>query len=156
MKIIDPIEHIRSHPDMYLWGGSASPSDLASRLTADALLLGASRTLVVHTDQWWAVAADVDWLAGAVVSADALFGRIVPFPQAGVNSMRSEVLLTAFADDVVTWSEGDRPRRVKGAEADWTVVHAKIADASWRRVIAFRLQPTGAGAPSSRAVASSK
>ena len=79
MKIIDPIEHIRSHPDMYLWGGSASPSDLASRLTADALLLGASRTLVVHTDQWWAVAADVDWLAGAVVSADALFGRICTF-----------------------------------------------------------------------------
>jgi len=30
-----------------------------------------------------------------------LFTQVVPFPEAGVNSMRTEVLLTAFAQDVI-------------------------------------------------------
>lgn len=158
MRTLDPIAHIRSHPGMYLPGGVASPADLASRLSADALLLGASRTLVVHDGEWWAVAADADWFSPAPIPADELFRRIVPFPEAGVNSMRSEVLLTAFADDVLTWGEDDAPHRVKGAADDWQRVRTRFPDGNWKRVVVFKLELVKPVAPDPgpHAVASSK
>src|SRR5215471_347957 len=47
---------------------------------------------------------------------EAAFSRIVPFPEAGPNSHRAEVLLSAFADAVVTLG-ADGVRRA--IAADW-------------------------------------
>jgi hypothetical protein len=141
---------------MFIPGGIPSPSDLASKIAADALILRASRTLAVHADPWWAVAADVDWLAAAPVPVDELFRRIVPFPEAGVNSMRSEILLTAFADDVLTWNGNDQPYRLKGVADDWHAIRNKLADATWKRVIAFRLVSANLDATSPASVTSSR
>jgi hypothetical protein len=116
LKTINAIDHIRTHREMYFPDGKVSPRTLARRLVDDALILGATRCGCLNRDDWWLVWADKDWLD---VSPDggllALFSKIVPLPEAGVNAMRSEILLTAFADDVLV-SEGH----------DLTVVHTRV------------------------------
>jgi hypothetical protein len=107
----------------------------------DLILLGA---LPAHVDQiegWWVVSADEDWLAADGVFSTRPFFNIVAFPAAGDNSHRAEVLLTAFADAVVTcgvegcaWIVGDAdhwplPDRLK----------VEISTVGRRRLIAFRI-----------------
>jgi len=139
VRTIDPVEHIRSHPDLYLPGGRADPALLASRLAGDALMLGAERVEVSHDGCWWWVAADRDWMGtNAAVTAREAFERIVPFPEAGVNSMRSEVLLTAFAERVVTVAVGAR-ECIKGNVADADQIWRVLPTAEWARLVAFRL-----------------
>jgi hypothetical protein len=139
MPTPDPLAHVRANPDLYLPGGRAEPSDFATRLAGDALTLGANRTLAVRHGDWWAVAADIDWLTAAPVAIHDLFARIVPFPQSGPNAMRSEVLLGAYADHVITWS-GPTSTLVKGSAADIHPLRTSFDDPSWRRVIAFRIE----------------
>lgn len=140
MKTLDPLDHIRAHPEMYLPGGQPDPSDFASRLAGDAMTLGASRTLAIHSGAWWAVAADVDWLASHSLPIHDLFRQTVPFPESGPNSMRSEVLLGAFAQDIVTWS-GGTPEVLKGRmPIEWPLIQVQH-DPAYRRVVAFQLEP---------------
>src|SRR5690348_11695923 len=108
MRTIDPLEHIRANREMYLPGGRCDPAYLATRVAEDALTSGAKRVEILHWQDWWVVAADSDWMARCC-SGDVreLFDRVVPFPESGVNSMRSEVLLSAFADEVVTGGPGE-------------------------------------------------
>ena len=138
LKTINPLEHIRAHPELYFSTGHPDPSELATRLAADALSLNASRTIAIHQGPIWAVAADVDWLASAPVPIQSLFERIVPFPQSGVNSMRSEVLIAAFAQYVETWC-GEEHHLLKGAQRD-TLKISSLLPGEWKRVIIFSLE----------------
>lgn len=107
--IDDAVGHIRGHPGMYLPDGWASPACyLARQLACDAHVLGAACVQSSRSADWWWVAADRDWIADAPFGIHELFTRIVAFPRAGVNSMRSDVLLTAFAEQVVTVAKGGR------------------------------------------------
>lgn len=141
MRTLDPLDHIRRNPGMYLPGGNVDPSHLASRLSYDALTLGATRTLVVHRDAWWTVAADRDWLADGSRVLEDLFQNVVPFPEAGVNAMRSEVLLGAFADEILTWDR-QIAMVLKGVVPNPPAVQSLLGDTDqWARTIAFRLEP---------------
>lgn len=126
---------------MYLAGGTVDPTDLASRLAGDALTLGATRTLVIHQQTWFAVAADLDWLAGATIEEP--FRRVLPLTKAGINSFRSEILLTAFADDVVTWDGGPMVP-IKGTPTGLSPIRSSLSNSGWHRVVAFRLAPAQA------------
>lgn len=119
---------------MYLPGGQVDPADMASRLAGDALTLGATRTLVIHQQTWFAVAADADWLDGSL----DVFRRVAPFVKAGVNSFRSEILLSAFADDVVTW-DGGPMAVIKGDSTGLSPIRSSLSGSGWQRVVAFRL-----------------
>jgi hypothetical protein len=140
---IAPIDHVRAHPEMYLMSDRPDGASLAARLAGDALLLGAGKTLVVHDDRWWAVAADVDWLSTSAsgLPLAELFARIIPLPEAGVNSMRSEVLIGAFAEQIVTWGENDPKRVMKGSEVESGRLASSVADSIWKRVVAFAVEP---------------
>lgn len=150
MPLPDPLTHVRSHPEMYLPAGRLEPSDFAARIAADALACGAGRTLAVHHDTWWAVAADIDWLAGGAPAVADLFRRVIPLPQAGPNSMRGEILLGAFADDVITW-DSQRADRIQGTQRESESLRSLLNDRTWRRVIAFRFEPARLGRGSATA-----
>src|SRR5687767_46875 len=98
---LDPLKHIRSHPKMYLPGGILDPMWLATRVSGDALLLGAVNAGSTRCGDWWVAWADHDWLQRDGQEIRELFDRILPFREAGVNAMRGEILLTAFAKDIV-------------------------------------------------------
>ena len=106
----DPIELIRSRPAMFLRGGFHAAT-MAGQLAGDALLTGAGQVIITRFDAWHIVSADMDWLSAqpsCSLSPQQAFFHIVVFPEAGPNSMRSEVLLTAFASKVISASLRDR------------------------------------------------
>lgn len=121
---------------MYVRSDPVSGAELARNLVGDALILTHGRVTAFQEKSWWIVACDVDWMSRvAGVTVEDLFSRIIPFPQAGANSMHSEVLLTAFADDVVTWNHRGR-RIVKG---DVPAGDPIRISPQWSRVVAFRM-----------------
>jgi hypothetical protein len=139
IRTVEPLAHVRSHPEMYLPDGEADPFKVAARLEADAVASGAKRTFTAHRDGRWIVAADTDWLAAAGVAPRELFRRLVPSPRGGRNTFRSEVLLGAFADAVVTWS-GENVEPIQGDHATLLDLRDELPGA-WQRAIAFRLAP---------------
>jgi hypothetical protein len=82
----------------------------------------------------------VDWLGTHPDYApEALFFHIVALPEAGPNSMRAEILLTAFAQKVVTVGTNGR-LIIKGEIAPTAEVWRLIESCSgWKRAIAFCL-----------------
>jgi hypothetical protein len=139
MKTLDPIAQIQANPQMYLRGGQVDAVDLARQLAGDAIYLGAKRVQIMEVNDWLLVAADVDWMnKNAQTGVNDLFNRIIPFPQAGVNSMRSEVLVSAFADDVFT-ADANGHEIVKGQAPKDTEVYRAAKEENWARVVAFRI-----------------
>ena len=135
----DPLAVIRKRPGMYVRSNPVSGAELATNLVGDALLTG-GRVTAFQDGAWWVVACDADWMTGEPgLSVDALFSRIVPFPQAGPNSMHNEVLLAAFAHDIVVQG-GDSCAVIKGNVPPASEVWAAIkSNQEWKRVVAFRL-----------------
>ena len=101
LQKLDAMEHIRSNPEMYTGNVTPNPATIAQ----DAITLGAADTRVFRLDDWWIIAADTDWLnASCKHSASPVeaFNRVLAFPEYGVNSIRHEILATAFATTVIS------------------------------------------------------
>jgi len=84
----------------------------------------------------------MDWLGTHPDYApEAFFFRIVAFPEAGRNSMRAEILLTAFAQQVVTVSANNQSiikGNVSQADDIWRLIASRP---DWKRTVAFRFAP---------------
>jgi hypothetical protein len=141
IKVIDdPIAVLRRRPSMYAGEKPRGPR-FAGRLMHDLILLGALPARIDQIEGWWVIFADKDWLAADGVFSTRPFFHIIAFPVAGDNSYRTEVLLTAFADAVVTcgvegctWISGDAER--------WPLpdrLKTEISTIGRRRLIAFRI-----------------
>jgi hypothetical protein len=141
MKPIDALDHIRRHPEMYLGGGRKDGPSLAARLVSDVLTQGGPDVEAIQTNDWWVVASAIDWISiQERQHARDPFTSIIPFPEDGPNSMHSEVLLTAFAEDVLT--TGCEGRRViKGQVSPSDPIWSRLSDRGWSRAVAFRLSP---------------
>jgi hypothetical protein len=146
MRTLNAIDHIRSLPAMYLprWDGDANRLGewLAQRSAGDALILGAHAVETRHVGDCWAVSADVDWLAVPGETLEDLFDNVVAFPEAGVNSMRSEVLLAAFADTVTTTTPSGTTVIKPGDGGPLDV--QSLVPGTWARTVAFRVIPAHA------------
>lgn len=105
---VSALDLIRRCPANYLASDEPEGSDLAGAVARGALMAGATRVFVANHDDWWYVVGAPDWLKGLTQ-----FENIEPFPEGGRNAMRPEVLLTAFARDVATGTDGTL-ERIKG------------------------------------------
>ena len=138
---LDPLRAIRKRPDMYLGTDVVSPSAIALRLQDDAKLLGARETTVREFQDWTIVSGDIDWLslgAGAPSDSQVLFENVFPFPEAGVNSFRGEILVAAFASLAITSTPTERlaiAGRVDSTNAIWE----EMLNEGMSRAIAFQL-----------------
>lgn len=108
----DAVSLVRRQPTMYLTAGVTS-ENIAKVIAHDALVLGARRILIERHSDWLVVGAEIDWLReagrmGAVPTPTELFRRIVPLLEDGANSMRHEILATAYAKDVVAATPTER------------------------------------------------
>src|SRR5258708_5451158 len=118
LKIFDdPIAVLRRNPSMYAGEKPRGPR-FSARLLHDLIFLDALPARVERVTTWWLVAAKRDWLRSpeGVLSKEP-FHVIVSFPAAGHAAFRAEILLTAFADAVVTcdadgldWIVGDEKK----------------------------------------------
>ena len=108
--LADAIDYVRQRPERFFRGGSPEPVELVTHIVGEVLILGGSETCTMRSGDWWMISSNVDWLATCPDYApEELFSHIVAFPQAGPNSMRAEILLTAFAQQVVTVSADTDP-----------------------------------------------
>ena len=140
--LADAIDYIRQRPERFFRGGSPEPVELVTHIVSEALLLGGSETCTVRSGDWWMISSNVDWLATCPDYApEELFFHIVAFPEAGPNSMRAEILLTAFAQQVVTVS-ADHQSIITGnvSQADniWQLIASRP---DLKRTVAFRFAP---------------
>lgn len=97
--------------------GLVTANALASNIAFGAAVVGAGHVELSHDGDWWFVASDFDWLRAPsehYSDRSELFGQLVPFPEQGPGSHRSEVYVTAFAkrayvvqDDEVWWIVGE-------------------------------------------------
>ena len=100
-------------------GGTVTPSALASNIAFGAAVLGAGHVELTDDGDWWFVASEFDWLRAPsphYSERSELFEQMVPFPEQGPGSHRSEIYVSAFAsrayvvqDDAVWWILGERP-----------------------------------------------
>jgi hypothetical protein len=129
-QLDNAVEYVRTHPQRFFKEGKFTAIDLAANIVREALQSGASSIGVVRYDGWTIVYSPDDWLAG---NASTAFVRIVPFPEGGQNAMRTEVLATAFARQVMTKIDG----RIENITGPYEPsVLAKYADRG--RAVAFR------------------
>jgi len=103
------------------FGPEMSGQQLASQLARDLILTGSLPFSVDCVDEWWVVSSKKDWL---LMQSESItlrsFKHIVHFPEAGREACHSEILLSAFANAVVTrvadeeliWIVGDDERQV--------------------------------------------
>ena len=146
----DALAVIRARPQMYVGDGDRS-LEIAQALISDALVLGASHVSCDRRLGWFLVAADLDWLTASCRFPQPiaeLFRRIVPFPESGVNAMRSEVLVSAFASSALTVTPDDQFAICGGSPP--SEVLSLLREPMVRRAIAFTLDSpsvpvTGAG-----------
>jgi hypothetical protein len=124
---------------MYLGGLDRAVGEyLAARMLGDLVWLGALPAQVNRVQQWWQVSSATDWLAGSGIGLGA-FTRIVPFPAAGQNSFHSEILLTAFADVVVT-SGADGVTWIKGDSASLVPSEIALGGFGAGRIVVFSVK----------------
>ncbi|MBI3971022.1 MAG: hypothetical protein HY332_07005 [Chloroflexi bacterium] len=119
---------------MFFRSGRFSPEAAAVELVGEALLCDVLDVTVERLGDWWIVSSSQDWLSAADV--EKVFRRIVPFPEAGPNSMRAEVLLAAFCRDVVTQGSGRRLAIAGSPDAALTALFERTCRQG--RAVAFR------------------
>jgi DNA gyrase/topoisomerase IV subunit B len=114
MRIINSLDHVREHPEMYLGGREPTSYTLASGLVECALISQAKRLEVaVLDDRWIAVCADADWISPNVSKSfkrrtiNEAVSSIMPLFGGGQNAMRYEVVVTAFSENLAIKSHGD-------------------------------------------------
>lgn len=141
LHILDqPLDYIRKHPDRFLRLAPVQAEELAQYMVKDAAILGVVPVTLDQINGWWIVTAGEDWITKEnCYAVQDTFHRIVPFPQQGANCHRAEVLLTAFADDLVTWQSGKR-LVINGCDDPLDALEiALIERYGDQRIVAFRL-----------------
>lgn len=133
LEVRHPIDYIASNVSTFFPRGYFHPSEAIGLLTVEALRCGVDHLAVEHCGEWWIVRANKDW----ITEPDKLrpFRVVTPYRQGGDNSMRAEVLLTAFCRSVTTATkEGVVNVRGEPFKDIWRY----LPDIGDGRVLAFR------------------
>jgi hypothetical protein len=136
-EINNAAQYVRQNPKIFFRTGVPSSAECAIQLAGDALIEGGRNVGILRHDGWWIVGADQDWLVHPQMSADELFERLVAFPKAGDNSVRSEILVSVFAQDLAMFLDGV-DTSLRGKPAPNEVREIVNNRSEWRRVIAFQ------------------
>lgn len=136
LQTVDPIAWLKASRERFFPGGKFDVTRLLAYVMADVLELGRGECRIVRRDSWWFVVSDSDWLAHDAISVSELFQRVVPAPAHGEHSMRAEVLLTAYADDVYTAMDTEE-LVIKGEAPDRKLIEPFLTQE--HRVVGFRV-----------------
>ena len=138
LQIVDAIAWVRGNAKLCFPAGVVEPVPVLYGLVGDVVVLGGGDCRILRQGTWWAVCSNVDWLVHPKFSVRELFDHVVAAPGHGDNSMRAEVLLNAFAEDVFTIS-GSSPLAIRGVPPPHEFVIQLHADNWSMRVVVFRL-----------------
>jgi hypothetical protein len=107
MRIVQGLDQIREHPEMYLGRREPTAAVLASGLAECALISQAQRVEIVVLDPHWiAVGSDSDWITPNVTepfknrTIEDIVSAMMPLRGGGQNEMRFEAIVTAFSKNL--------------------------------------------------------
>jgi hypothetical protein len=99
-----------------------SAPQLATQIVRDLVLIGSVPIHVDQIDGWWIVSSAKDWLLEPDGSVSLWnFSHIAYFPEAGREACHSEILLSAFANAVVTKGADEELIWVIGSPDVWMI-----------------------------------
>jgi hypothetical protein len=135
----DAVAIIRRNP--FFYGGHPPRGPFLARAMSEDLIIFADLPMTVDAVAgWWLIASQKDWLRKDGADRSDYWRRIVPTPEAGRETMRTEVLLTAFANGLFTVAGQGIEWIVSGPPAPKAVMDrvAQILDSGFRgRLVAF-------------------
>lgn len=117
-------------------------SEVSLILAEQALVTNSNRVGVDRHGDWWIVWAHRDWLRDT--DAARVFRAVVHDPHQGPNTMYYEVVLRAFASDVISWTPSSID--VVSGDPDPEFMHALHQLPPAARAVAFRVEETHAAA----------
>lgn len=138
LETVNTLEWVRTREGDLFAAGRATPMGLMAYVISDVLEIGKGECRVVANGAWWLVSSNVDWMHHAALSTGGLFDQVVPAPEHGEHSIRAEVLLNAFARDLVTEAPSGR-LLVKGSAPEDQFERAVMRMGWAMRLVAFRL-----------------
>ena len=130
---------VRLKPHLYV-GGKPFGLHMTLHLVRDLLVEGSNNIDVMRIDNWWLIRSGMDWLcdkSGEVVLEP--FSMIIPFPKAGLDGMRSEVVIASLSQAVFTCGR-DGVKWVVSSPSEWTIpadLNSKVAPPPNGRSLAF-------------------
>jgi hypothetical protein len=130
---IDPLDFVRRNGWRFFLS-QPNPVDALGYLVGDAVILGFECT-ASRDEDWWMVSSTGDWLDIPRISPAEIFFQIVPAPEQGLQAMRHEILLTAFATDV--WTFDGHWHQLVGASQLPSTVQSRVTGRV-RRAVGFR------------------
>jgi len=133
--LTDSVGFVRRNPDMFLRLGEPNIHDFVENIVSTALLLGANKINVIKHDEWMFISSNVDWTKNDERDA---FSRILPFPEAGVNSCRPEVILVAFCTSVLFKTKHSGIREINCGEPLGNIKQV-LDDLDSEAILAFKL-----------------
>ena len=138
LVIIDPVAWVAARPMQFFRTENPDALALLPYVMNDVLFLGAGECRVSRAEGWLFVSSNGDWMRHDSISVEALFSRVVAEPGLGQHSMRSEILLNAFASDILVATRHEE-LLVKGQPPATALLGAQVDFAWATRSIAFRL-----------------
>lgn len=140
LTIRHALDTIRTHPELFLYKGIVSGHSLATRLFDDVLFMG-DGGIVLKIGAWWVIAAEYDWIEQGRGSRPLgeLFDHPCPFPEAGINSVRSEAIVRAFSKHLVIGTRTEQIPIVGEAVSGEFAERLSHAFPHWVRYVAFQL-----------------
>ena len=140
LKPLDVKNHVITRQDMYFGSKGASAEKICSSIAEGALILGCTHIEIAKLKDWWIVAGDKDWLKlnnHSKTYESNVFECLCPFPEYGINAIRSEYFSSVFSSSLVTW-DGEKAAVIKGGFIDFLSV---IVDyKKYKRIIGFKFE----------------
>ncbi len=100
--INDAVGYVRSHPEIFFQSGLYNPQEVLLKLVTDAISLGCTPLVIDQCFGFWVISANKNWVdIDNPHGLEKVFSRLTANPKAGQNASRSEVLLNAFAENVI-------------------------------------------------------
>ncbi|QDT93341.1 hypothetical protein [Gimesia algae] len=135
----DHVEFVRSRPEMFLPYGHASNGSLLGVMVDQIVTITGARTAAFRIDEWWGIACVTDWIPETNQKAlSDYFQSMTACPEWAVNSVRFEIVLYAFTEDLTTITQRESTL-IKGTMPDMEIItKAKQIGDNWRRMLLFR------------------
>jgi hypothetical protein len=124
LVINDPIKVIQCNPVLY-GGEQPRGARFAAAVARDLICHGDLPVNIDILGGWWLITCQKDWLFSDGTYRSDYWHRMIPTPHIARESIRAEILLTAFSRGLLTVAEG---------KITWIVQNAEISSALSDRI----------------------
>jgi len=142
IQIFDKRDHmgfVRSHPKMFLPHENVSCGFFLGMMTDQVVSITETPILACRFQDWWCLAATTDWIPEThLKDLPNYFQSMIACPEWAINTVRFEIVMNVFLDDVFTFTQKET-MLIKGElPAAEVIAEARKCSSDWQRILLFR------------------